>query len=396
MDSLESKVTVTSSELEEDRFSRFELIGWWKQDVLSKAKVLVIGAGALGNEILKNLALLGVGHIVVIDMDNIEMSNLSRSVLFREEDIGRSKAEVAAQRVCEIYPQCRIKAITANVMYDVGLGLVGWADVVIGALDNREARLWINRSAWKMNRPWIDGAIEGINGVVRVFMPGRAPCYECTLGERDWEILAKRMSCNLLTREQMEGGKTPTTPTTSSVIAGIQVQEAIKLLHGMPCLAGKGFVFEGMNHTSYLVEYTANDDCMSHEIFEAVLEWPKKSDETTVGDLLDFARSELRAADVVLEFSRDIIWKLKCHKCGEETEVFSSAGKLRTSDGLCPKDGEMRDVITMHSYGGRGGLEQKTVASLGLPLWDVITIRSDTNVRQIIMSADMSAAQMPD
>lgn len=396
MDVGNPKVTVSSSDLAEDRFSRFELIGWWNQDILGRAKVLVVGAGALGNEILKNLALLGIEHIVVIDMDIIEMSNLSRSVLFREEDIGRSKAEVAAKRVRELYPQCRIKAIAANVMYDVGMGLVGWADVVIGALDNREARLWINRSAWKMNRPWVDGAIEGINGVVRVFMPGCAPCYECTLGERDWDILTKRMSCNLLTREQMEGGKTPTTPTTSSVIAGIQVQEAVKLLHGMPCLAGKGFVFEGMNHTSYLVEYTANDDCMSHEVFADVQKWPKTSSDTTLGELMMFARSELGSPDVVLEFSRDIIWKLKCQKCGGETEVFASAGMLRMDDGACPKDGEMRDVITLHSYGGQEGLDERTVASLGLPLWDVITIRSNDQERHVIISADMPSMQLPE
>src|SRR5260221_6311374 len=108
-----------------------------------------------------------------------------------------------------------------------------------------------------MNRPWIDGAIEGINGVARVFEAGNAPCYECTLGETDWKLLEQRMSCNLLLREANTEGKIATTPTISSVIAGIEVQEAVKLLHGLPTLAGSGIFFSGRNHQFENGEYTS-------------------------------------------------------------------------------------------------------------------------------------------
>src|SRR5258708_9367303 len=128
-----------------------------------------------------------------------------------------------------------------------------------------------------MNRRWIAGAIEGIKGVARVFEAGNAPCYECTLGETDWKLLEQRMSCNLLLREANTEGKIATTPTISSVIAGIEVQEAVKLLHGLPTLAGSGFVFEGVNHTSYKVEYTANPGLMIHFSFENVTSLPAKS-----------------------------------------------------------------------------------------------------------------------
>src|SRR3954453_15418035 len=76
-----------------DRYSRLRLISWWRQDRLAAAKGLVVGAGALGNEVLKNLALVGAGTVFVIDFDDVEPSNLSRSVLFRAEDGGRPKAE---------------------------------------------------------------------------------------------------------------------------------------------------------------------------------------------------------------------------------------------------------------------------------------------------------------
>src|SRR5947209_14645951 len=142
---------------EEDRFHRFKLIGWWDQKKLADARVLVIGAGALGNEIVKNLALLGVGHILIADLDRIENSNLSRSVLYRAADNGQPKATVAARAAREIYPDLKSHAFNGNVVYDLGLGVFRWADVVLGGLDNREARLSINRNCWRVNRPWIDG-----------------------------------------------------------------------------------------------------------------------------------------------------------------------------------------------------------------------------------------------
>src|SRR5712691_1793040 len=106
-----------------DRYGRLRLIPWWRQEKLAAAKVLVVGAGALGNEVLKNLALLGVGTVLVIDLDRVEPSNLSRSVLFRAGDGGRGKAEVAAERAREINPEITIVPIRGDVITDLGLGL---------------------------------------------------------------------------------------------------------------------------------------------------------------------------------------------------------------------------------------------------------------------------------
>jgi adenylyltransferase/sulfurtransferase len=375
----------------EDRFSRFRLIGWWDQEKIRAARVLVIGAGALGNEILKNLALLGFSNIVVVDLDSIESSNLSRSILYRAKDIGRRKADVAAEAVREILPEASIHPITANVVTGLGLGLFGWADLVLAGLDNREARLWINRSAWKMNKPWIDGAIEGINGVARVFMPGMPPCYECTLGETDWAILNKRMSCNLLALENDTEGKVPTTPTISSIIAGLQVQEAVKLLHGLPVLAGKAFIFEGLNHTSYAVEYTENPDCMSHYTFSEVVRLPDTSHEVTLEQLHAKAKRQLDSDDVVIEFSRDIVHKLVCPSCKAEEEVFAAVGSLPYSRGACPADGIMRAVITAHSSEGSGPFAGRTLDQLGLPRFDVFVARSSQREIAYVMAGDEAA-----
>ena len=156
---------------ESDRYGRMRLISWWRQERLAAAKVLVVGAGALGNEVLKNLALLGAGHLFVIDFDAIEATNLTRSVLFRESDAGRPKAERAAAAVKVLNPDVKVRALNGNVMTELGLGVYADMDVVIGCLDNREARLWINRQCWRAGKPWVDGAIQEISGVVKVFVP---------------------------------------------------------------------------------------------------------------------------------------------------------------------------------------------------------------------------------
>ena len=228
---------------DDDRYSRLRLITWWRQEKLQAAKVLVVGAGALGNEVLKNLALLGLGTTYLIDLDQVELSNLSRSVLFREQDGGQPKAACRGPRAVDLNPEITIFPLHGDVITDIGLGLFAEIDLVIGCLDNREARLWVNRQCWKTNTPWIDAGIQEIQGVVKVFVPPDSACYECAMTKRDYELLNFRYSCPLLTRDQITSGKVPTAPTIASMMAALQVQEALKLLHGMPVAAGSALVF---------------------------------------------------------------------------------------------------------------------------------------------------------
>jgi molybdopterin/thiamine biosynthesis adenylyltransferase len=366
---------IAETDLREDRYSRLRLIPWWDQSKIAGCRLLVVGAGALGNEILKNTALLGFRKVVVVDLDRIEESNLSRTVLYRDEDIGQFKAQAAAKAYRSLARDAAVQPLTANVVNECGLGLFEWSDLIIAGLDNREARLWINRSAWKVNRPWIDGAIEGINGVVRAFLPGVPPCYECTLGEVDWALLEKRMSCNLLALEPAPEGKIPTTPTISSIIAGVQVQEAVKLIHGLPTLASKGYIFEGMNHSSYVTEYTENADCMSHYTVPEIVHLTATSQQLTLKQLRERAQSDLGADDVAIEFSRDIVEKFVCPACRAEEEKFAPMGSIRFEASHCPQDGHLRTVVSLHNYNGSEDFGDRPLSGLGLPLLDLFVAR---------------------
>jgi molybdopterin/thiamine biosynthesis adenylyltransferase len=366
---------IAEAELREDRYSRLRLIPWWDQSKIANCRLLVVGAGALGNEILKNAALLGFRKVVVVDLDRIEESNLSRTVLYRDTDIGQFKSQTAAKAYRSLVTDAEVLPLNANIVTECGLGLFEWSDLIIAGLDNREARLWINRSAWKVNRPWIDGAIEGINGVVRVFLPGVPPCYECTLGEVDWALLEKRMSCNLLALEPAPEGKIPTTPTISSIIAGIQVQEAVKLIHGLPTLASKGYVFEGMNHSSYVVSYTENPDCMSHYTVPEIVHLAERSEELTLQQLRERAQADLGQQDVVIEFSRDIVQKFVCPTCHQEEQKFAAMGSISFEAARCPIDGQLRAVTSLHTYAGNEDFGNRRLSELGLALLDLFIAR---------------------
>jgi adenylyltransferase/sulfurtransferase len=380
---------------QEDRFHRFSLIGWWDQRKLANARIVVIGAGALGNEIIKNLALLGVGRVFIADMDRIENSNLSRSILYRAADNGQFKAQVAARAASEIYPDLKAQGFVGNVVHDLGMGVYRWADLVLGGLDNREARLSINRNCFRLNKPWIDGAIESIEGTARVFAPD-GPCYECTMSQTDWKLLQERRSCNLLSRAQMEGGRTPTTPTVSSIIAGVQCQEALKLLHGMESIAGKGWVFSGLSTDAYQVEFQRNPECCSHDPLDEVIPLEQGADSISLAQLLDRAR-KLLGSGATLELGRDVLEKLVCPRCGQSEPMFMSLGKVSADKADCPRcgDGTRREVVTFYRIHGDEDFLDKTPAAIGVPPFDIVIARSRDRAVGFELSGDAAAILGP-
>lgn len=366
---------------ENGRYHRQSLISWWDQERLRDARVLVVGAGALGNELVKNLALAGVGTVVVIDMDTIENSNLSRCVFFRTSDEGAAKAEVVCRAAGELNPESAFVPVVDDVRHAFGLGTFADFDLVLGGLDNREARLHVNQACWKAGIPWIDGAIEGLMGIVRVFVPPDSACYECTMSARDHELLAARRTCALLTREEMLEGKVPTTGTSASVVAGMQVQEAIKLLHQerLPgTMAGRGFAFNGMTHDSYQIEYPRRDECLSHDTYDLDGAEPAAR-EDTFAELLARGAEALGDQDVVLDLEHDVIVGLSCADC--ETEEHPGVLLTRATAGIaaCPACGRERTLDLRHTIAAEDErLAALTPADLDLPTADVLTVRTMT------------------
>ncbi|BDD60835.1 hypothetical protein MPDQ_007210 [Monascus purpureus] len=157
-------------------------------DALESSKILVIGAGGLGCEILKNLALSGFKDIHVIDMDTIDISNLNRQFLFRQSDIGKPKAEVAAAFVEKRVKGVKITPYVGKIQ-DKDEDYYMQFKIIVCGLDSIEARRWINSTLIGMVdpedpeslKPLIDGGTEGFKGQARVILPTLSSCIECQL-----------------------------------------------------------------------------------------------------------------------------------------------------------------------------------------------------------------------
>jgi ubiquitin-activating enzyme E1 C len=166
----------------------------FKEMVFDNAKVLVIGAGGLGCEILKNLALSGIRDIHVIDLDTIDVTNLNRQFLFRKEDVGSYKAQAAANFIMKRCPGVKVTPYNEKIQtFDEEF--YSQFQVIVAGLDNVEARQWLNMTLHNMVKfdpetkkpdmatviPMIDGGTEGFKGQARVIMPFVSGCFECTI-----------------------------------------------------------------------------------------------------------------------------------------------------------------------------------------------------------------------
>lgn len=378
-----------------DRYHRQSLISWWDQRRLRGATALVVGAGALGNELVKNLVLIGIGRVLVCDFDAVESSNLSRCVFFRPGDEGRPKARVLAERAAELNPDVTVVPLVGDVRGQAGLALFGAVDVVLGGLDSREARLFVNQACWKAGTPWVDGAIEGLMGVARAFVPPDGACYECTMSERDHELVAARRTCALLTREDVEEGKVPTTATTASVVAAVQVQEAVKLLHaerlGPSALEGAGFQFVGLTHDSYVVRYRRRDDCLSHDAY-ALDEATPVAPDTPLAELLGIARAAL-GEQAVLELEHELVLSGDCGACGHAERIVRPAFTLTAGAGLCPACGAPRRFAYAHVVDDESPLLGDRLCDLGLPRADVVVARTARERRFFTIGAGNPLAE---
>ncbi|KAF7396602.1 hypothetical protein HZH66_007464 [Vespula vulgaris] len=151
------------------------------QNAILKSKVLVVGAGGIGCEILKNLVMTGFSDIEIIDLDTIDVSNLNRQFLFQKKHVGKSKAEVAKETALTFNPNAKIihyhDSITSS---EFGLSFFKKFSLVMNALDNRAARNHVNRMCLAADVPLIESGTAGYEGQVELIKKGLSQCYECT------------------------------------------------------------------------------------------------------------------------------------------------------------------------------------------------------------------------
>lgn len=218
-----------------------------KQNKLKEARVLVIGAGGLGCPILLYLTAAGVGNITILDSDVIDESNLQRQVLYSQNDIGKSKAQTAAQKLKEQNPYININAFVTDININNALDYITNHDIIIDGCDNFATRYLLNDACVIANKPLIFGSIYKFEGQVSVFNYNNGPTYRCIYPEPPNP--SEVPSCS-------EIGVIGVLP---GIIGTLQATEAIKLICGIgEPLSGKLLIYDALTNFQTILSIEKN------------------------------------------------------------------------------------------------------------------------------------------
>jgi molybdopterin-synthase adenylyltransferase len=319
-----------------ERYQRHTLIPGFSQERLAAAHLLVVGAGAIGNEVIKNLVLLGVGSLTIVDFDQAQEHNLPRSVLLRLSDVGQTKTAAVAARARELEPAVQITALHGDVRDLIGLSQLKTFDAVIAAVDNIEARLWLNQLAWLAQKPFVNAAIDH-----RFITVERYPfhlatddvgCYECHLPNAVYERLAERYSCGGLARAAQEQRTIPTTTITASMAGAHASWQALAMIGAIPTAndparSMRSFTDSYIGHAN-TIQLGMNMDCLgcattrghnTHSAFSTLRLGGKR--QVAASSLTRFLAQEqqrLPQETLGLELSEAIITAAHCVTCGHQ------------------------------------------------------------------------------
>ena len=232
--------------IDDDVYDRQKRIAGWNQKKISNATVMIIGAGATGNEVVKNLVLTGIGKIILIDYDIIEKSNLNRCVLFNLKSAENNDYKVdAVINACEVLnPETKIIGLKED-LNDIDKEFYKKSDVICSCLDNMEARLQANNYAYYYRVPFIDSGIDEFFGIVQAVYSEveDAACLQCGITGMDLDLMWKKYSCTGEEIESEDGetiGKMATIITTTAIVGGLQAQQVLKFILGIDYFKKQG------------------------------------------------------------------------------------------------------------------------------------------------------------
>jgi molybdopterin/thiamine biosynthesis adenylyltransferase len=253
------------SDLDGDRFDRSRRIEWLDIDAICRTRVLMVGAGALGNEVGKDLALSGFRDITVVDMDTVAVSNLSRCLFFRESDASEEhlKAEVVANGINNLVGADSARAV-ATPIEEAEPDLFPNSDVVLGCLDNVLARVHVNARSYCAGKLYVDGGMDGFTGRVMVVRPPDGACLQCGMNKSHFKVANLRFSCTGAETVFHEP-RMAAEITTTSILAAIMVREVVKHVSRRDdLLLSNVLYYDGKQNRVDELEIPRNPDCLVH------------------------------------------------------------------------------------------------------------------------------------
>jgi molybdopterin/thiamine biosynthesis adenylyltransferase len=355
----------------------------FSRDRMRTLRVLVVGAGALGNEILKNLCLLGVGKICIIDRDIIEKSNLTRSVLFNTPSISESilsrepKASLAARRIRDINPDIETSTFVGEIA-DFGLGRIRQFDLIFSALDNEMGRLELSWACTTTDRMLVDGGLGLHNyssGMISLFPGTAGPCYACGKSSSRRvallsDLLGLEAPCSERMQQANDAGFIATTPIMASVIGAIQVELGLRsfFMRGEPDQAY--FLQMNLHPVPRMETFISkrNSNCPLHESQLSYYIWDGgNSNKTRVVDLIDFVE-EREKVPVAFTLRWPIVTEAVCLDCKNTWSPMIRSARFRRNAVCIPCGSRnISEAKVLSELNRDSSRSKQTLSELGLP-----------------------------
>ncbi|GGK97314.1 hypothetical protein Sme01_35810 [Sphaerisporangium melleum] len=261
-------------------YDRQRLIPGWDQQRLARATVVVAGVGAVGNEVAKNLALAGVGRLVLCDPDVVAVTNLSRTTLFSPGDLGRPKARAAAAALRRLAPDVEVDARVAPLVSGAGLGELADAAAVAGCVDTVRARMQLLGRCALVGAPLVDAGTQPWGCEVRVRLSAEEPCHACALTEHQRSHSDLPWSC----AEPRDTGPEPSSIAATALAGAWATAALLGVLMGRP--PGWRVLSADLGGRSAPVELTRDPACPYHHPWQGPPERVRASAAATVAELL--------------------------------------------------------------------------------------------------------------
>ncbi|MDH4066121.1 MAG: ThiF family adenylyltransferase [Acidobacteriota bacterium] len=348
------------------------------------AHVILIGAGAIGSQVLQHLARSPhVSKITLIDPGRYDTGN-TRGQHIDLHDVGRSKARAQARRLRRITPALPVVPIRAAVGR-LPLGMLR-GSVILAALDSRRARMTVNQAAWRLGVPWIDSGVhaDGMLARVRVFVPGDdAPCLECGWDQADYDALEQVYPC----APGVIPGSTGASPALSGVAAAFEAIECDKLLGGEAAhaLVGRDVLIDTRHHIHSVTGYRRNPSCrMPDHGGWQITALDAAPDSMTVDHLLALG-STLRGARASLALriaGRRLATELRCEACDAPHAICQTERLTRRSRLRCRQCAAHLRLtgFGLHDFVSETAVpvsvREQPLSAIGVRAHDVITLRT--------------------
>ena len=220
-------------------------IGEAGQKKIKAARIFIAGAGGLGSISSYYLAAAGVGELIIVDRDVVELTNLNRQIIHNAADIGRPKVLSAKKKLEALNPHCAVRPIQVEMNKENVIDLVGDCSIIVDATDNIEARRILNYASLQKGVPFIYAGVNKFDGMITTFVPGKTPCFECLFPGID----SPKSVIGVI-------GPLP------GVVGALQAMEAIKIVLGMEgLLTGRLLFISASDMTFREIKVEKNPQC---------------------------------------------------------------------------------------------------------------------------------------